>query len=286
MTDTLRTSLIMEGGAMRGLFTCGVMDVFLENDITFDGAAGISAGVTFGCNYKSKQIGRPLRYNLKYAGDPRYCGIRSLLRSGDLYNVAFCYHIIPDVLDPFDAKTFAENPMEFYIGATNIETGKMVYYKCTNGGETDIKWMQASASMPMVSSPVEIGKYKLLDGGIVDPVPYRFMESKGFVRNVIVLTQPKGFVKPKFSAMPLMKVMMRKYPKVAEAMAVRHIRYNKQMEEIAEREEAGTAIVIRPPEALGISRTERDPAELQRVYDIGRAEAERRLPEVKEFLKV
>ncbi|MBQ6361284.1 MAG: patatin family protein [Lachnospiraceae bacterium] len=284
MTETVKTALIMEGGAMRGLFTCGVMDVFLENEIVFDGAAGISAGVTFGCNYKSKQIGRPLRYNIRFSHDPRYSSFRSLITSGDLYNVEFCYHTIPEELDPFDQKTFAENPMEFYIGAANVETGRMVYYKCTDGGETDIEWMRASASMPMVSRPVKIGKYTLLDGGIIDPVPYRFMEHKGYNRNVIILTQPKGFVKKKFSAMPLMKASLRKYPEIVKAMEIRHIRYNREMEEIAEREEAGTALVIRPPEALGISRTEKDPVELRRVYEVGREEAERRLEEVKAFL--
>ena len=284
MTETVKTALIMEGGAMRGLFTCGVMDVFLENEIVFDGAAGISAGVTFGCNYKSKQIGRPLRYNIRFSHDSRYSSFRSLITSGDLYNVEFCYHTIPEELDPFDQKTFAENPMEFYIGAANVETGRMVYYKCTDGGETDIEWMRASASMPMVSRPVKIGKYTLLDGGIIDPVPYRFMEHKGYNRNVIILTQPKGFVKKKFSAMPLMKASLRKYPEIVKAMEVRHIRYNREMEEIAEREEAGTSLVIRPPEALGISRTEKDPVELRRVYEVGREEAERRLEEVKAFL--
>ena len=284
MTETVKTALIMEGGAMRGLFTCGVMDVFLENEIVFDGAAGISAGVTFGCNYKSKQIGRPLRYNIRFSHDPRYSSFRSLITSGDLYNVEFCYHTIPEELDLFDQKTFAENPMEFYIGAANVETGRMVYYKCTDGGETDIEWMRASASMPMVSRPVKIGKYTLLDGGIIDPVPYRFMEHKGYNRNVIILTQPKGFVKKKFSAMPLMKASLRKYPEIVKAMEIRHIRYNREMEEIAEREEAGTALVIRPPEALGISRTEKDPVELRRVYEVGREEAERRLEEVKAFL--
>ena len=281
----MKTSLIMEGGGMRGMFTSGVIDVLLENDITFDGSAGISAGACFGCNFKSKQIGRALRYNMKYGKDPHYGSFRSLIKTGDYYNADFCYRQIPDELDVFDVETFAANPMEFYVGATDVESGRIVYHNCKDGGSTDVEWMRASASMPLVSRIVEIGRYKLLDGGIVDPVPYRFMERKGFDRNVIVLTQPKGYEKKKSPIMPLFFTMMRDYPKIVQAMNVRHIRYNHQMEEIAEREENNEALVIRPPEALNISRTEGRPKELQRVYDIGRAEAEKRLEEIRAFLK-
>ena len=281
----MKTSLIMEGGGMRGMFTCGVNDVLLENDITFDGSAGISAGACFGCNFKSKQIGRALRYNLKYGKDPHYGSLRSLIRTGDYYNADFCYRQIPNELDVFDVETFAANPMEFYVGATDVETGRIIYHNCKDGGSTDIEWMRASASMPLVSKIVEIGRYKLLDGGIVDPVPFRFMERKGFDRNVIILTQPKGYEKKKSSIMPLFFTLMRDYPKIVQAMNVRHIRYNRQMEEIAEREEKNEVLVIRPPEELKIGRTEGNPKELQRVYDIGRAEAEKRLEEIRAFLR-
>ena len=280
----MKTGLILEGGAMRGLFTCGVTDVFLEYGITFDGMAGISAGATFGCNYKSKQNGRAFRYNVSYNQDPRYGHLRSLWKTGNLYDVDFCYHEIPDRLDPFDGKTFAENPMEFYVGATNVETGKCVFHKCTDGGERDVLWMQASASLPLVSKPVSIDGYVLLDGGISDPVPYRFMESKGYDRNVIILTQPSGYRKPKSRVLPLLEITEREHPKIIEAMRRRHRVYNRQMEEIREREVDGRSLVIRPPEALGIGRTEHNPEELIRVYQIGRAEGIRRLSEVQEFL--
>ena len=282
----MKTGLILEGGAMRGMFTCGVLDVFMENNIGFDGAAGISAGAVFGCNFKSKQIGRPVRYNKKYCRDPRYCSVRSLIKTGDLYGVDFCYRELPDVLDPFDRKAFRDNPMEFYMGATDVKTGKCVYHKCTDGGEADIKWMQASASMPMVSKPVSVDGYLLLDGGITDAVPYRYMESIGYNRNVIVLTQPDGYTKKKSSALPMIRLTMRKYPAVMEAMAVRHEMYNRQMEEIKQRERNGISLVIQPPEPLGISRTEKDPNELERVYQLGRKEAEVALPDIKLFLEL
>ena len=279
-----KTGLILEGGAMRGMFTCGVLDVLMENNIGFDGAAGISAGAAFGCNFKSKQIGRPIRYNKKYCKDPRYCSIRSLIKTGDLYGVDFCYHEIPDKLDPFDKETFKTNPTEFYIGATDVNTGKCVYHKCVDGGENDIKWMQASASMPMVSKPVSVDGYLLLDGGISDSVPYSYMESIGYNRNLIVLTQPQGYRKTKSRSIPFMKLALRKYPAICKALDERYIMYNRQMDEINEKEKSGVSFVIRPPEPLGISRTEKDPAELERVYQTGRAEAEKSLDKLKEFL--
>lgn len=282
----MKKGLIMEGGAMRGLFTCGVLDVFLENGITFDGAAGISAGAVLGCNFKSHQIGRPLRYNKKYSRDPRYCSFRSLLKTGDLYGEQFCYHELPEVLDPFDNETFTNDPMHFYVGAADIETGEAVFHKCYDGRDEDLTWMRASASMPVVSRIVEIDGRKLLDGGIVCPVPYEFMESMGYDRNVIILTQPEDFVKPRSKTLPLIRIALYKYPVIVKAMAKRHHVYNQQMEEIKKRELAGEALVIRPPEALGISRTEKDPDELERVYQEGRKVATERLEEIKQFLQI
>ena len=281
---SFKTGLIMEGGAMRGMFTCGVLDVLMENHITFDGAAGISAGAVFGCNFKSKQIGRAIRYNKKYCKDPRFCSIESLIKTGDLYGVDFCYRELPDILDPFDRDTFLTDPTVFYVGATDVMTGHCVFHKCRDGKEKDLKWMQASASMPIVSRPVKVDGYTLLDGGITDAVPYRFMEKKGYTRNLIILTQPDGYKKEKSKALPLMKLALSKYPILIEAMEKRHIMYNRQMEEIKKREESGLSFVIRPPEALGIDRTEKDPEQLERVYQLGRGEAEKALPALKLFL--
>ena len=267
---------------MRGMFTCGVIDVFMEEGIEFDGAAGISAGAVFGCNFKSRQIGRPIRYNKNYCKDPRYCSMHSLLKTGDLYGVDFCYRELPDILDPFDAAAFKENPMDFYVGATNVGTGKILFHNCRDGGENDIQWMRASASMPIVSRPVQIGKYTLLDGGIADPIPFLFMEKKGYDRNVIILTQPLGYRKKKSA--PAIQALLRRYPAVVKTMAVRHRIYNRQLDQIRERELAGKAIVIRPAEDLRIGHTEKNPRELERVYQAGRSEAKRQLNIIRSFL--
>ena len=279
----MKTALIMEGGAMRGMFTCGVMDVLLENGVSFDGAAGISAGAVFGCNFKSKQIGRPVRYNKKYCRDPRYCSFRSLIRTGDLYGADFCYRELPDVLDPFDRDAFARNPMAFYVGATDAETGKCVYHRCTDGRQTDMSWFRASASMPIVSRPVRIGDHNYLDGGIADAVPYSYMEQLGYNRNVIVLTQPKGYRKQPGTSF-VMKLFLRRMPEIREAMEHRHEMYNRQMDELDRMEAEKTALIIRPPEDLRIGHTEKNPDELERVYRIGRQEAAKRLTEIREWL--
>ena len=280
----MKRGLILEGGAMRGMFTCGVLDVFMENGIKFDGAAGISAGATFGCNFKSHQIGRAVRYNKRYSRDWRYCSLRSLIRTGDLYGAEFCYHTIPEFFDPFDTDTFKSDPMEFYIGATDVTTGEIRFHKCTDGGAADIEWMRASASMPVVSNIVSVDGYDMLDGGIVCSVPYEYMEQQGYSRNVIVLTRQKGYRKKKTRIVPLVRLVLRKYPAMAKAMAARHIIYNAQMDEIDKKESRGEVFVIRPPEDPGIGRTEKDPDELGRVYQMGRDEAARRLAELRSFL--
>ena len=282
----MKTGLVMEGGAMRGMFSCGVIDVLLEESIRFDAAAGISAGACFGCNFKSGQIGRAIRYNKRYCRDPRYCSLRSLLTTGDLYGADFCYRELPDELDPFDRAAFAENPMEFYVGATDVDSGAIVYHKCSDGTERDMQWIRASASMPMVSRVVEVDGRRLLDGGIAEPVPYPVLEKAGCDKNVYLLTQPKGYRKEKASGLPLIRLLLRRTPKMAEAMAVRHLVYNRQMDEIDRREAAGEILVIRPPENLGIRRTEHDPEELERVYQLGRRTARRMLPAIRCFLQI
>lgn len=281
----MKKGLILEGGAMRGLFSCGVCDVMMENSIEFDGAVGVSAGAAFGCNYKSRQAGRAVRYNLKYAGDKRFCSFQNLIRTGDMFGVDFCYRKIPFELDIFDTEAFLSNPMEFYAVATDCKTGEAVYHKCTDGLGDDLEYIRASASLPLISRIVEVDGLCLLDGGIADSVPLRFFEKKGYDRNIVILTRPEGYMKEKSSMISLMKIALRKFPKAYEAMAKRHEVYNETLEYVRERERAGAVIVICPESSLPIKRMEKDPEVLKGVYDIGRKVAESRLEKIKEFLK-
>lgn len=278
----MKKGLIMEGGAMRGIFTCGVIDVLMEHNINFDGAAGISAGAVFGCNYKSKQIGRGIRYNKKYCNDKRYCSMKSLIKTGDLYNAKFCYETLPNELDIFDIKTFESNPMEFYVGATNVSNGETVFHKCDKGDSNDVMWMRASASMPIVSKIVKIDNYELLDGGISCPVPYKYMMDLGYDKNIIILTQPKNYTKKKTSF--LINLLLHKYKAIQTVMKNRHNLYNNQMQEILNLEKSGNAIVIRPESSLSIGKSEKNPDKLEEVYNLGRKVCLDRLSEIKKFL--
>ena len=276
--------LIMEGGAMRGMFTAGVMDVLMENKIRFDGGVGVSAGAAFGCNYKSNQIGRVIRYNKKYCRDPRYCSIRSLIKTGDLYGAEFCYSTISYELDVFDNKAYFENPMEFHVVCTDVETGKPVYRNCITGLDEDLTWIRASASMPIASKVVETTDYKLLDGGISDSIPLKYFEDLGYNKNVIILTQPKGYIKKPTKALPFIKVFLKDYPNVYKTMQNRHNDYNDTIKIIEEKEKNGDVLVIRPPEKLPVGRVEHNPEKLQLAYDIGRETALKQLEEIKEFV--
>ena len=281
----MKIGLVMEGGAMRGLFTAGVIDVLMENQITFDGAIGVSAGAAFGCNFKSRQIGRVIRYNPKYCRDPRYGSFRSLLKTGDIYSKEFAYGELPNVLDPFDTKAFSENPMEFYVVATNIETGLPVYHKCETGTGEDMDWIQASASMPLVSHPVEIGGKLLLDGGMSDSVPLAYFQSIGYQKNVVILTRPEDYRKKKNKLMPVIRVRMHQYPNMIETLAYRHIMYNDEIAYIRKQKELGNTFIIEPREALHIGPVEHGPKELLRVYETGRKTAMEQLPALQAFLR-
>jgi len=268
---------------MRGMFTAGVMDVMMENSISFDGIIGVSAGAVFGCNFKSHQIGRVIRYNMKYCRDPRYCSYRSLIFTGDLYGADFCYHKIPDELDLFDSETFSSSPEEFYVVATDVESGEPLYHRCTDCGDNDLLWMRASASMPLVSRIVKTDGHKMLDGGIADSIPLRYFESIGYSRNIVVLTQPWDYVKEKNEMLPLMKVIFHRYPRLLETMAHRHENYNETRTYIREQQQMGKVLVICPDEKLPLSRTERDPEKLHAVYEIGRSIALREVEKIRAF---
>lgn len=280
----MKYGLVLEGGAMRGLFTAGVLDVLMENDIKFDSAVGVSAGAVFGCNIKSGQIRRTIRYNTRFCKDKRYCSKRSLIRTGDMFGAEFCYHALPDKLDVFDKEAFNSSPMDFWVVCTDVTTGKAVYHKCGNINNDELEWMRASASMPFAARIVEVGGYRMLDGGVADSIPLRFMESRGMEKNVVVLTKPRDYVKKPMSMLPLAKMKYRKYPEFVKAIANRHKMYNNQLKYIRSAEEKGNTLVIAPPEPLPIGHIEHDPEVMLEAYRIGRRIANENLGKIKEFL--
>ena len=281
----MKKGLVLEGGAMRGMFTAGILDVFMENDIDFDGAVGVSAGAVFGCNYKSKQIGRGIRYNKKYCTDDRYVSLRSWITTGDLYGAEFSYHTLPQELDVFDTDAFSKSPMEFYVVCTDMHTGRAVYHKCTDGGENDIQWMRASASLPLAARPVELAGRVLSDGGTSDSIPVKFMEYKGYDKLVVILTRPKNYVKRPSRMMPVMNKMLKKYPNFLNTMSRRYMKYNKTLAYIEQQERLGRLFVIRPDADLAIGKVCRNPDELERVYQLGREKGLSELEKVKRYLE-
>lgn len=275
--------LVLEGGGFRGMYTCGVIDVFMENHIDFDQVVGVSAGAAFGCNIKSRQIGRALRYNKRFCRDPRYSGLKSFIKTGDLYNKEFAYGIVPTILDPFDTKTFKENPLRFTLVCTDIHTGKPIYHEIENGDATDIEWIRASASIPIVSKPVKLDGYELLDGGVSDSIPVDWMLERSS-KTVVVLTRDKSYRKKPMKYINLLKKAFKEYPKLQKALENRHIVYNETLDRIEQLEREGRIFVIRPSKPIACAMIEKDPNHLQEIYDIGRKDALNYLNDLKEYL--
>ena len=278
----MKVGLVLEGGAMRGMYTAGVLDSFLDHDIHVDTILGVSAGACFGCNLFSKQRGRVLRYNQRFAGDPRNVSIRSLITTGDIVNKQFAYYTIPVKYDIFDEEAFEAHGGEYWVVVTNVETGEAEYMQMHHllG---DIEMMRASASMPFCSRMVPINGKKYLDGGIADSIPVRQALRMGFDKVIVVLTQPASYRKG-----PMNKAMIRafyhKYPNLCKTLEERHSRYNAQCEDVAQLEKEGKVFVIRPKEALEIKRLEKDPAELERVYNIGLDDGEKAMAALRDYL--
>ncbi len=270
---------------MRGLWTAGVTDVMMEHDIWPDGLIGVSAGAAFGCNYKSRQAGRAIRYNTRFANDSRYSGLRSLLTSGDYFNARFGYHVVPYEYDVFDTATFEKNPMTFTIVCTDVETGQAVYHEMTHVDYDELEWLRASASMPLASKVVCVGGRKLLDGGVSDSIPLEYFERLGYERNVVILTQPLGYQKEHNRLMPLMRIALRKYPNMIQAMDERHVMYNKQLAYVAQAEQEGRCLVIRPDEKIPIGHISHDADRMRQVYEMGRQTGTRYIDRITSFLK-
>lgn len=279
----MKKGLVLEGGAMRGLFTAGIIDVMMEAGVEPDGLIGVSAGAAFGCNYKSRQPGRAIRYNTRFAKDARYSGLKSLLTTGDYFNAQFGYHIVPYQYDLFDVAAFEQNPMEFMVVCTDVLTGQAVYHKMDRVDFDELEWLRASASMPLASKVVEVAGHKLLDGGVADSIPLAYFESIGYDRNVVILTQPEGYVKHRTKLMPLMRIGLRRYPEMIQAMDRRYLMYNHELEFVRQAEREGRCLVIRPDEKLPIGHISHDPEEMKRVYQIGREMGDRYIERIKAF---
>lgn len=278
----MKTGLVLQGGAMRGMYTAGVLDVFMENGIAFDGVIGVSAGAITGCSFVSGQRERTIRYNLNYCRDKRMMSFYSLLTTGDLVGSKFCYHDIPQRLDPFDNEAFMSSPTAFYVTCTNLETGGPEYI-LLDDLNAQVDYLQASASMPYVSHIVELGGMKLLDGGCSDPVPVRKAMALGYEKNVVVLTRPADHrAKPEKTAMA--SLFYRKYPRFVQTLHRQAAVFNRTQKDIERLEQEGKIFVIRPERPLEIGRMSHDPEEIWNAYTRGREDAQKHLDALREYL--
>lgn len=279
----MKTGLVLEGGAMRGMYTAGVLDVFMEQGITFDGVIGVSAGALFGVNLLSRQEGRVIRYNKRFNADPNYLGLRPLLRTGNIVDTDYAYNRVPRTLDVFDDETYRASNIPFYAVLTDMETGEPKYIKVDSVfDQMDV--LRASGSMPFVSKPVEIDGKRYLDGAITDSIPFEKFMEMGYKRLVVVLTKPAGYVK---KAMPRLLTRMfyaHRYPEFAKKVCGRHEMYNASLARIGELEKEGTLFVLRPSQHIKIGRIEKNPEKLQALYDVGIRDAQAKTEQIQQFL--
>jgi predicted patatin/cPLA2 family phospholipase len=281
--EKMKIGLVLEGGAMRGMFTAGVLDAFLDEKIHFDGIVGVSAGALFGVNYLSEQKGRVIRYNKRFNGDRRYMGLIPLLREGNIVSTSYAYDKVPRYLDVFDDARFRASEIPFYAVITDMETGQAVYRQIHSVfDEMDV--LRASGSMPFVSRPVLLRGKKYMDGAIADSIPYAWLAEQGYDKLVVVLTRDSNYRKKPISRR-MAQLRYRKYPAFAQAIATRHERYNAQVEQLLQWEADGRAFVIRPSCPIEIGRIEKDPDKLQAVYELGVRDAQTQLEALRDYLK-
>ena len=279
----MATALILEGGAKRGIYTAGFLDILLENNLFVDAVFGVSAGAIHGCTYAAKQIGRSIRYNLKYGNDPRFGSFQNLLKTGNIVDTEFCYHTLPDTLDPFDHNAFESSGIKFFAVCSNVETGQAEYIHCAELRDK-IDCIRASASMPFVSQIVELDGKKFLDGGICDSIPLKAAQNLGYKKNIVILTRPLGYRKKNRFNRFLAKLVYHKYPKFAEAIIKRASMYNQELDFVAEAEKSFDTLVFRPSQLIHIKHLEQNLNVVKQMYELGRHDATLHLEQIKKFI--
>ena len=276
--------LILEGGGMRGVYTAGVLDAFLEENIEFSSIYGVSAGSCHACSYMSKQKGRAYRVNVDYLDDPNYCGVKSYLKTGNVFGADMLYSQIPNVLDPFDYEEFEKYPGKFFAVLTNLETGEPEYIRVK-----DLKkqmWaVRASSSLPLVSKTLVVKGRHYLDGGIADSIPIRRSIEAGNEKNVVILTREDSYRKTPNELMPLMKLRYSHSKAFLEKAENRHIRYNETLDFLKKEEEEGRTFVIRPSEKVNVGRVEKNKDKLEHLYNIGLEDGRKSMEAMKKYLE-
>lgn len=280
----MKTGLVLEGGGMRGLYTVGVLDVLMDNDLYFDYIIGVSAGAGNAASYVSRQRGRGYRVDTQYVGDKRYIGLDPILHKHSVFGLDFIYDTIPQELDPFDYDAFHADTSEFITVVTDAETGEAVYFGKEKLVGKDFTVLKASAALPMFTPPVEFEGKKYFDGGAADSIPVERALQDGCDRLVIVLTRPRGFVKAPERIRAAYKRILKDYPNVVKTLDNRHNVYNASLRRCYELQDAGKAVVLAPEYALPVDKFGTDTQKLERCYNEGMRDCNHSLSEIQALL--
>ena len=278
-----KTCLVLEGGAMRGMYTAGVLDTLMQNNIKFDAIIGVSAGALFGINYKSNQIGRAYRYNMQYINDKEYIGLYSYLTTGNIMNKSFCFDKLVNELDKFDYQAFKNNKTKFYVVVTNLLTGTPEYQELTDlNDQNQMEYLRASGSMQYVSKPVKINNNYYLDGATGDSIPIKYMEKLGFNKIIVVGTRPEGYQK-QYKPQPS-KIFYKKYPKFIKALSNRPSMYNETIKYIEKKANNHEIIFIRPSKDLKVKHIEKNKKKLSSLYTLGQNNTKEIISTINKYL--
>ncbi len=276
-------ALVLEGGGMRGLYTTGILDSFLENHLYFEYVIGVSAGATHALSYISRQKGRARRVNVDYVKRSDYMGLLCLLREGSLFGMNLLFHKIPYEYDLYDFKEFSRNCSGYYAVVTNLLTGRPEYLAPRTPSEV-LPAGQASCSLPLVSQPVLIGGIPYLDGGIADSIPVRKALADGNRKLVVVLTQPRGYRKPPSKKSKAIQFVYRKYPEFVRTLENRDRVYNETLDYLDQLEVEGKAFIISPKPQAGLKRLERNPERLSALHTSGYEDGGALLAKIQDFI--
>lgn len=283
----IKAALVLEGGALRGMYTSGVLDTFLKNNMEFECVTGVSAGALNAMSYISKQPGRSAKINLEYCDDPRYIGRKAFIKNKGIIGYDYLFGDISENKVPFDFKSFENTNQRFVIVTTNCEKAETEYLERSNCNDL-FKAAQASSSMPLASAMVEINNNHYLDGAVTTSIPVKWALEQGYEKIVVVLTRDKTYRKPMITnkMKKLYKLAYHKYPELIEKLNTMPERYNRLQEELLELEKEGRIFIIRPEKEVTVSRLEKDKTKLENLYKEGIVEAERKLESLKEYLKI
>ena len=268
MMNTDNTALVLEGGGLRGVFTCGVLDCFMDHGIRFPFIVGVSAGACNGLSYMSGQRGRAKKSNIDLMDEHHYIGFKYLLTQGCIMDFKLLFEEFPEKIIPYNYDAYFSNPDRFVMVTTNCLTGKAEYFEEKKSSERVMSIVKASSSLPYVTQITYVDGIPMLDGGIADSIPVEYAMQQGYEKQVVVLTRNLGYRK-KESRMPMAKAFYRKYPNLQKALTERNAVYNRTMDLVEKLEKEGRIRVIRPLKPIEVGRMEKDTVKLTALYEEG-----------------